>query len=280
MSGLIVSNIAWAPEHDDAVASLLRARGVAGVELAPTTRWPDLRAATVVDAASWRDEWRARGLAVRSLQSLLFGRPELTVFGDASQADELVAFLDHIFVLAAALGAGPLVFGSPRNRHAGERSPAVAADAAAPLFARAGSAAARRGVTLCIEPNPPQYACDFLTDTASTVAFLARLDTPALGLHLDAAALSLNGEDVDRAVELAAPWLQHYHASEPYLAPLGPTVVDHAAHARALRRIDYAGLVSIEMKALPGAGERATLAHVGAALDIALDAYAPILTRD
>ncbi|HEY4129197.1 MAG TPA: hypothetical protein VGM50_01170, partial [Gemmatimonadaceae bacterium] len=35
---LAVSSIAWAPEEDPAIATLLRARGVQGVELAPT-KW-------------------------------------------------------------------------------------------------------------------------------------------------------------------------------------------------------------------------------------------------
>jgi sugar phosphate isomerase/epimerase len=277
MRGLVVSNIAWAPAHDVAAAELLRASGVSGVEVAPTTRWSDVRAAGPADALAWRDDWLRHGLAVTSMQSLLFGQPALRVFGDATEVEALVEYLDHVFAIAAALGAGPLVFGSPANRRAGDRSPVAANEAAAPVFARLGAAAARHGVTLCIEPNPPQYGCDFLTDTAAAVAFLEQVGGPGLGLHLDAAAIFLNGEDVDRVVDLAAPWLRHYHASEPYLAPLGAPVIAHARHARALARAGYDGLVSIEMKALPGADEVATCAHLTSALDVVTEAYAPLL---
>ena len=271
---LAVSNIAWQPADDAAVAAVLRERGVGGVELAPTKRWPDVMRASTADAETWRAEWDALGMRVTSLQSLLFGRPDLLVFGTEGQRKELRDVMRHVFRLAGALGAGPLVFGSPSNRRRGSLSMAEATRIAIPLFTQLAADAAAHGATLCIEPNPPQYACDFLRTTAECVAFLEEAGSPALGLHLDAAAMMLNGEDVDRAVEIAAPWLRHYHASEPFLAPVGEPTVPHATNARALARIGYRGCVAIEMKPaldVPAAD------HVRAAVAVIADAYAPLL---
>jgi len=43
---LAFSNIAWDPPADAAVAAVLSDAGFTGVEIAPTTRWPDPTKAT------------------------------------------------------------------------------------------------------------------------------------------------------------------------------------------------------------------------------------------
>ena len=270
---LAVSNIAWDAADDDAVATVLRAHGIDTVEVAPTKRWSDPSTASPADSTAWRDEWRQRGFRVASMQSLLFGRPDLVLFGNDEARERTLEYLDHVFVLAAAVGAGPLVFGSPANRRVGTLDVATARRVALDWFTRAGARAARHGVTLCIEPNPAQYGCDFLVTTDACVAFLEEADAPGLGLHLDAAAMHLNAEDPDRSIERAAPWLRHYHASEPFLAPVGRPVVRHEAHARALARIGYAGLIAIEMKAAP---EKGATRHVEEAVVAVTDAYAAL----
>lgn len=273
MSRVVVSNIAWEPADDAVVAAVLREHGIDGVELAPTKRWPDVTRASDDEARAWRSHWSALGMRVTSLQSLLFGRPDLLLFGTDADRRALRAVMHDVFRIAGALGAGPLVFGSPSNRRRGALSLAEATRIAIPVFAELAADAARHGATLCIEPNPPQYACDFLTNTAECVAFLEEVGSPALGLHLDAAAMTLNGEDPDRAIDVAAPWLRHYHASEPFLAPVERPTVPHAAHARALARIGYAGHVAIEMRPSP---DVPAADHVRAALGVVLDAYAPL----
>ena len=273
MSRVVVSNIAWEPADDAAVAAVMREHGVDGVELAPTKRWPDVTKASDGDAAAWRAHWAGLGMRVTSLQSLLFGRPDVLLFGTPADRRELCVVMRHVFRVAGALGAGPLVFGSPSNRRRGTLPMSEATRLATPVFEELAVDAAAHGATLCIEPNPPQYACDFLTNTEECVAFLELVGSPALGLHLDAAAMTLNGEDPDRAVDRAAPWLRHYHASEPFLAPVERPTVPHAAHARALARIGYAGHVAIEMRPSP---DLPAADHVGAALRVVTDAYAPL----
>ena len=73
---LAVSNLAWPTEQDDAAFALLARLGVAGVEVAPTrlAAWDALSA---VQLADYRSRLAASGLAVSSLQAMLFGLPEL-----------------------------------------------------------------------------------------------------------------------------------------------------------------------------------------------------------
>ena len=161
---LAVSNIAWNADEDDAIGLLLQSEGVAGVEIAPT-KWRERPLdATSREIADYRRAWEERGLRIVSMQSLLFGRPDLQLFGDTRSA--LTDFLIRTIELGANLGAHALVFGSPRNRVRGELSPVDAMSTAVDFFRPLGEHAAAHGVTLCIEASPPDYGCDFVTTTA------------------------------------------------------------------------------------------------------------------
>jgi sugar phosphate isomerase/epimerase len=73
---------------------------------------------------------------------------------------------------------------------------------------------------------------------------------------------------VPEVFDTAGPWLRHFHASEPYLAPPGTTGAPHADYAAALRRIGFKHWVSIEMRAPADAARvldqvASALAYVG-----------------
>ena len=257
--GLAISNIAWTEADDATVVSELRSMGVAGVEIAPTRRWARPSEATPGDIDEYAEFWRSRGTPVVACQALLYGRDDLRIFADAVAREATLEYLGVILRLGARAGARAFVFGSPVNRQVGDLDKASVDAIALPFFAAAGALADEAGVSLCLEPNPPQYKCDFLTTTEECVTFLEHAATPGLGIHLDAAALTLNGESIEEAVLLARPFLRHVHASEPYLAPIGSAGVEHARIAAALASIDYDGWISIEMRASP---DRPAIDHV------------------
>lgn len=245
---LALSNIAWSRQDDEAVAGLMQRAGVGGLEIAPTAVWPDPLAVPAADAAAFRDRWRSRGIEVVAFQALLFGHPELVIFGDEQAREATLAHLTGMMDLAARLGARPLVFGSPKNRQVGPLPAPRARDIAVRFFRDAGRRAADRGVQLCLEPNPPAYGCDFIHTVAEGVSLVREVDHPGFGLHVDAGAITMNGEAPAEAIAAAAPVMGHFHASEPNLAPLGTGGTDHAALARALRAVGYSGWVSVEMR--------------------------------
>jgi len=268
---LSVSNIAWPAAADDDAAALLRAHGVRGVEIAPARVCERPWEAPAERVAAYRHAWEDRGLPIVALQALLFGRGELALFGSAADRAALEAHLAGIIALAAGLGATALVFGSPRNRRRGGLDPAAAEGIAVPFFRAIGRRAADHGVWLCLEANPPDYGCDFLTTTAEMVRFVAAVDTDGLGVHLDSGGMKLAGEDPATAIAAAGPRWRHVHASEPHLVPLGDGGVDHAAFAHALAGSGYRGWVSVEMAPPPtGSGWRDRLAG---ALAVAAAAY-------
>jgi sugar phosphate isomerase/epimerase len=266
---LSISNIAWLPDEERTIAALLRTEGVRYVEVAPTRIADDPRSLSRAALRDYRAFWNDHGISIRAMQSLLFNRPELHVFRDDAALRATVEYLRVIIDIAAQLGAEVLVFGSPKQRTIAGIDPGDVARREAEFFSQAGAAAAAAGVRFCIEANPPAYGCDYLNTVQEVVALLDRVPSEGLGLHADAAAMTMVGDPPEMLIALA-PALQHFHISEPDLALIGSGEVPHERFAAALHAGGYGRLVSIEMRA--GAlGEN--VARVRAALATARAAY-------
>jgi sugar phosphate isomerase/epimerase len=245
---LAFSNLAWSAQEDAHVLPQLPERGFPGLEVAPTRLWAHPLAQDADEVAAARTAIEATGLQVVALQSLLFQRPELQLFGDDEARRGLHDHLVGMARLAVRLGATRLVFGSPGNRRRGDLSLEQADEIAVEVFARLGAEAADLGVCFCIEANPTAYNCDFLTDAVASTAFVRAVDSPGVRLHLDTACMALAGDDAPERIRAGADVLAHVHASAPQLGAVGPGgPVDHEAIAAALRAMDYEGYVSVEM---------------------------------
>lgn len=245
---LAASNIAWVPAEDDAIAGSLRANGFTGVEIAPSTRWETPIEATKKEIAAYRAAWEKRGLQVVAMQALLFGRPDLLLFGSATVRRALREYLIALIEMAHGLGAQALVFGAPKNRKRGRMPIDEANDIAVEFFREVGAMAASRGCVICIEPNPPAYDCDFINTTAEAVALCARIASRGVKVNGDTGAMVTNDEDPVTTIGAALPAIGHFHASEPALAELTEGA-HHRRAADALRAGTYGGWVSIEMRA-------------------------------
>lgn len=244
---LAISNIAWPAGEDDAVAPLLHAHGVEGVELALTKVWPEPLAASAAAVRAYRDAWETRGVRIAALQALLFGKPHLTLFGPESLRRQTLEYLSGIIERAAWLGAEALVFGSPKNRQRGERSPREAWAIAVSFFRELGGVARRHDVRFCIEPNPAAYGCDFVTTVAEGVELVDAVGEEGFALHLDTGGMALAGESPTASILAAGERCRHFHVSEPFLAEVGAGATPHEACAQALHARHYRGWVSIEM---------------------------------
>jgi len=245
------SNIAWRAAEDAEVVVLLKRYGFEGIEIAPTRIWQDPLRATPSQVREVRATWTDQGLPIVAMQSLLFGHPELTLFESKEIRQKTREYLARMIDLGAGLGARVLVFGSPKNRQRAGLPVHEALAIAADFFRDLGNRAHAAGVALCVEPNPALYACDFVTTSREGLALVDAVQSPGFGLHLDAAGMTLAGETPD-ALEAVAGSLEHFHASEKNLDPVGSGTVDHAGFSAALQKIHYNHWVSIEMR--PGEG--------------------------
>ena len=248
IAGLAASNIAWEPAENDAVAKVLLAAGFTGVEIAPTKRWESPIEATKKEIASYKAEWQKRGLKIVALQSLLFGRSDLQLFGNTVVRRALGEYMMGLIEMASGLGATALVFGSPKNRQRKSMPVSEAMGVAAEFFREIGAFAASHGCVVCIEPNPPSYDCDFINTTAEAVALIELIASRGVKVQGDVGAMLSMEEDPATALKSAGGWIGHFHVSEPVLAEIANVGANEAA-ASALRQSKYRGWVSIEMRA-------------------------------
>jgi D-psicose/D-tagatose/L-ribulose 3-epimerase len=265
---LAVSNIAWEPADEREAIAIAAACGVEGIEIAPTRPWPDWKGASVRNAEAYRSRLEDLGMVCPALQAVMFGLPDLTLFGSERTRRRFCDHLRRVAALAHALGANTVVFGSPKNRDRGSLSSEQASTIAVATFRALAPDYAEASVTLCIEPNPPEYGCNFVTTVDEAVALADAVDTDGFGVHLDAGAIILSGGDGAAAVRSAGGRLGHFHISEPYLGSFEQPSPLHAALGEALDRAGYTGWRSIEMRAANGG-----LDHLEVAFAHARSAY-------
>lgn len=245
---LTISNIAWAANQENDVFSLLPLYGVTAVEVAPTRIWPEWEYGAK-EVVAYRNFLQDHGLVCSSLQAILYQQPHLKVFGTATERADLIAHLKRVANLAADLGARAMVFGAPKNRDRGDLDEQTAMEQAADLFAIAGEYCHQNQVCLCLEPNPVNYGCNFITNSQSGAELVRLVNSPGFRLHLDAAGMHLAGEEPSLAITAAADVLEHIHVSEPNLGTFSQPQVNHAHIAAALRNIGWEQWISIEMRA-------------------------------
>lgn len=246
---LSISNIAWDPAEDAAVASLLQRAGVDAIDVAPTKYFPQPGQASAHDIAAVRHWWAQRGIAIIGMQALMFGTEGLNLFGAPAVQQAMLAHLSEVCRIGAGLGAGRLVFGSPRNRDRAGLDDEAALAIAIPFFRRLGDIALQHGVCICLEPNPGRYGANFMTGAADTMRVVAQVGHPAIRMQFDTGALAIDGADPMAVLALCAPYVGHIHASEPDLVALGDGATDHAAMAAAIERYLAGYPVTIEMLA-------------------------------
>jgi sugar phosphate isomerase/epimerase len=247
-----VSNIAWATADDAAAAALLKSCGVGNLEIAPTRYWPDLSGVTEEQARSLADQLLSEGFRIAAFQAILFGRPDLQVFG-ADGGAACRDYLKAVCRLAGWMGARAVVMGAPKNRLRQDIPAGVAFARATVFFREVGDAAAACGTVLCLEPNPAAYGGDFLLTVAEAAALVQAVDSPGIALNFDMGEQAIQGSDAAVNIQAFAPLIGHFHVSEPMLEPFDPTRAAHGEALSALRAVNYNGAVSMEMKT-PTAG--------------------------
>ena len=245
---IAISNLAWQPPQDKEVFELLKTQGINGIELAPTKYFPDLSQTDKQKVGQLKKQLVEAGLETVAFQSILFGRPDLKVFGEPEMTEKTLKYLENIATLASTLGAKILVFGSPKHRLVpSDWTQNESWKAAIDFFWKAAHRCHSHGVALCIEPNPVVYGCNFITNTKEAARLVREIDHPGLRLLLDLGGSVLNGEDIGQTIKENADITAHFHISEPRIKPISPDNPNHAMAAEALKEVDYDKWVSIEM---------------------------------
>ena len=247
---LSISAIAWDPSEDIGVAAYLKTLGVTGVETVPPRIVLTPKDKLVKSCKSYLAMWEANGIALSSMQALLFGHPEFSLFESESSRTVMLNFLQQVFTAGELLGVKRYVFGSPKNRLKRELPYTSAFQTATGFFRSAAVAAHKHGGCLCIEANPSMYGCDFITTSEEAAQLTRAVKHPGFGLHLDTGGIHLAKDDPVEIVKKYGAEVKHFHISAPNLDP----IYDYDSNLRlketlnALKNTGYSDHVSIEMK--------------------------------
>jgi sugar phosphate isomerase/epimerase len=243
---LAISTLSFIPPFEDKNLERLAKLGVSGLEVAPLTLWSNWDSATREQAILFRERAARYGLSIPAIQGIVF-RAVTTGLVEAGGGTALAAHFERVTDLADALGARVAVLGAPALRRCGELTLKEAKARAIEALHLAIRPFAAKGLVLGLEPVPASLGCE-LGCTAKECAELIRLvDSPALQLHLDSAALWEAGEELVPSWPLWGDLVCHVHLSEPGLKALRGGVVPHSRNLAALEKMGYNGWVSIEM---------------------------------
>lgn len=247
---IAISNIAWNVQEDEYILKLLKKYAISGVEIAPTKIWKNPTEESYETISKYRKYWEKNGISVSSTQSILFGHPELLIFGNKDKRNATLNYLEKMIRVSAELGAKVIVFGSPKNRNRFNINKVKALDIASEFFFKIATTSKRYNVFFCIEPNPIEYGTNFVNNTDEAVELVKNINHPNFRLHLDSGTMTVNGENVEEAITYGFPYLRHFHISEKILAPIGKGKTDHKKIANILRALNYKHWVSIEMRGM------------------------------
>lgn len=244
---LAVSNIAWSGDHEKTLAQIA-AWGVQGIEVAPgkiTGGWDSL---DIKAMHNYRTLCEDHGLSIPSFQAFLFGKPHLQLLGEPEVFAAMLEHVNFVAELAAVAGARVLVYGAPKSRQLLGHNLSDAESLAIERLGQLAAVCVRHDVSLGLEAVPAAYGGEFITSYADSLRIVQAVNSPGLVLHLDAGCTWLNGDNIATAIDIAGPWIRHFHISQPQLSDFSEPAIYHTTAAKKLRELEYGHWLCIEMR--------------------------------
>lgn len=269
---IAISNIAWDKKEDEEIIKILKKHRISGMEVAPTKIWENPLSVKEAEIKEYKNYWQNNGIQIIAMQSLLFGRPELTIFDSKETRQKTIDYISQIASLSFLLGAKVMVFGSPKNRRINGLNQNKAFEIACEFFYKIAQVCKQYNIFFCIEPNPPEYGADFILNTKDAIELITTVNHPHFKLHLDTSAMTINKESYGESIKQGLSLLKHFHISEPYLEPIKEGKVNHKEVAVVLKKLHYNSnkWVSIEMRSSDNASN---MENVDKALELVTGIY-------
>jgi sugar phosphate isomerase/epimerase len=219
--------------------------GYDGLEVAPFTLAEDPMAITDAQAAAFARTAQDHGLVIHGLHWLLVAPAGLSIVTeDAALRRRTTNVMVRLVELCAAMGGSYLVHGSPKQRKVPPGSTrAQALERARDCLAQAAQAAARCGVTYCLEPLS-QRETDLFNTVAEAAGLVREVNSPALRTMIDcSAAGQVESEPVAALMQRWFPTglVGHVQVNDPNRRGPGQGAMDFAPILAVLARMEAAG---------------------------------------
>ena len=240
-----VSNIAWNKEENAEALALLKEHDVNAIDVAPTLLFDSVSDVTQEQIHEVLRKYQAQDISIVGMQSLLFGLPEISLFDGNKERKLIEEHLEKVFFIAKELKVQNLVFGSPKNRFINDLS-IDSEKIAVEFFTKISNLAEKYNVTICLEANPKEYGCNFITNTFEAVDFLKKVNKNNFMLNLDTSTIILNNNDFKEVLDYSKQYIRHVHISSPNFQEINK--IDHEKISKLLNEINFQGYVALEMK--------------------------------
>jgi sugar phosphate isomerase/epimerase len=224
--------------------------GYDGIELAPFTLGHEPQLISAGERAQLRRAASDAGIAIVSLHWLLVTPAGLSINApDPALRRRTVEVIERLIGLAADLGAGTLVHGSPAQRDvAADDDPAEAWQRARDTFAAIAPAAEAAGVDYCLEPLAPRET-NFVNTLAQAVDMVEAVGNPAFCTMIDTCAAGL--AEAEPLPQVFDTWLptgqvRHVQVNDSNKRGPGQGPQIFAPVMAALARHDYRRSVAVE----------------------------------
>ena len=224
--------------------------GYDGLEIAPYTLAADPHLLSAAERAALRRAAGDAGIAITGLHYLLRAPEGLSITSaDAAIRARTVNVMQRLCGLAADLGAGVVVHGSPAQRELTRGDEADGKMRGADCFAAVAGAAEAAGLIYCIEPLSPDQT-GFVNTVQDAVTIVQQIGSPAIKTMIDCSSAGRGGE-IESVPHLIARWLPtgligHVHFNDPNRRGPGEGALGFHPILSALREHSYAGDAAIE----------------------------------
>lgn len=219
--------------------------GYDGLEVAPFTLADDPMAITDQEAAAFPKVAEDHGLAIFGLHWLLVAPAGLSIVSaDTALRARTTAVMERLVELCVAMGGSYLVHGSPKQRSVPAGSTREQAwERARECLRAAGEAAARCGVTYCVEPLSPRET-DLFNTVDETARMVDEIGLPALRTMIDcSAAGQAETEPVHALMERWMPrgLIGHVQVNDPNRRGPGQGAMEFGPILHVMQRMEQAG---------------------------------------
>lgn len=234
-------------------ARIIRESGYTGIEFAPFTIFGDFSPGSVRDGlAEARNVLDGEGLSFAGFHWLL-AKPEGLHLASPDPAVRSRS-VDHLRFLAdcaGALGGGPMILGSPRQRGSLPGVPKAEAEAALDRALReAAPAVEAAGCSLLLESLSPEQT-DVVNSLAEAVRRARAAGSPAVSSMFDFRNVSGEAEGWQALLDRHFGDIRHVHANEVDGRAPGTGNSDYLPAFRTLLARGYRGWVSVEIFEVP-----------------------------
>ena len=225
-----------------------RQYGYTGIEVAPFTLGQNVYQISDSQRSEYKQCASEHGLEIIGLHWLLAKTSgyHLTT-DDLNVRAKTSEYFCALTQLCSDLGGKLMVLGSPLQRNfPTSMSHEQAMANAAHLLSGVVPCLEKYGIQIAVEPLGPQEG-NFLNHAFQARELIEMIGSPQIQLHLDVKAMSSEGEPIDSIIRKHADLMIHFHANDPNRLGPGMGDVDQKPIFAALKSIQYAGWVSVEV---------------------------------